>query len=343
MQTFKQYISEGRSTGEDMEEAIVGVWNGTYDTEYMRQGAEKVVEFLKMKGVTGKAEVLGASQLQVSSKWSEYWKPDKVPAATKTPKTDIKIGRYKISLKSGPSAQLMSGGRNESRATFYTAVDKVGVVEDKFVKPLEDMVNNLAPSSVAASNLDQAIKDAKDKAVMTANAAHKLFKTDLQSYFNTNPDFADAFAYEAMSGEVKFGGNEGTADWFLTTSWDGNKVNFVPTSDKDYVSHVARKMNPSVRFKTTSVKKRGVKTGEYRYWSVVGLIVNKLDEGFAPYEGQVLTEGILDKVKGMIRGLVSFVKKLFLKIKRFVKKSYRNLIEFLEFEPEMSVNTNVKF
>ena len=102
---------------------------------------------------------------------------------------------YKISLKSGPSAQLMSGGRNESRATFYTAVDKVGVVEDKFVKPLEDMVNNLAPSSVAASNLDQAIKDAKDKAVMTANAAHKLFKTDLQSYFNTNPDFADAFAY----------------------------------------------------------------------------------------------------------------------------------------------------
>ena len=39
--------------------------------------------------------------------------------STLTPKTDFVIGNDKISLKTG-DAQLMSGGKNEATATFYT-------------------------------------------------------------------------------------------------------------------------------------------------------------------------------------------------------------------------------
>tara|TARA_Y100000593_G_C4276862_1_gene320562 strand:+ start:427 stop:1455 length:1029 start_codon:yes stop_codon:yes gene_type:complete len=342
MKSFKGFLAEGRSRGEDMEEAIVSLWNGVSISNDLSDGAQKVVDYLKTKGVSGQAKVLGASQIDVSPQWKEYWKPDKVPAMTKTPKTDITIGTHKISLKSGPSAQLMSGGKNESRATFYTALEKSGAVHNDIVSGLEDMVNSLAPSSKAATDLGQAIKDATDQAVVKANKAHKVFKTDLESYFNSNTTFADEFAYEAMSGEVKFGGNNGTADWFLTTSWDGKNVHYIPTSDKSYVSKVANKMKPSVRFKTSSVKSMGVKTGEYRYWSVIGLIVDKLDEAYAPYEGVVLTEGIWAKIKGALAGVVTWVKNLFQKIKTYVSKSWKNLIDFLEIEPMVRVSS-VKF
>ena len=47
-------------------------------------------------------------------------------------------------------------------------------------------------------------------------------------------------------------------------------------------------MKLSVRFKSVSEKKnvdgKKIKNGNYRYWSVVGLIVSKMNEEYSQYE-----------------------------------------------------------
>ena len=58
-----------------------------------------------------------------------------------------------------------------------------------------------------------------------------------------------------------------------------------PTTDglnSFIVSKIANQMKVSVRFKSSSQKVGGKKTGKYKYWSAVGLIVDKLEEEMKP-------------------------------------------------------------
>ena len=80
----------------------------------------------------------------------------------------------------------------------------------------------------------------------------------------------------------------------------------------------------------------------YGLYAKTSIIVDKLDEAYAPYEGVVLTEGIWAKIKGALAGVVTWVKNLFQKIKTYVSKSWKNLIDFLEIEPMVRVSS-VKF
>ena len=68
-----------------------------------------------------------------------------------TSKTDIHLGKYDISLKSG-SAALMSGGAKESRATFKAALEHAktsfqGDLAD-IAKEIEDGFNKMIPSTL---------------------------------------------------------------------------------------------------------------------------------------------------------------------------------------------------
>ena len=118
----QQSLTEARSRGEEMEEFIIAAINKEPQPVSkfgIEDGAgESDCKSNSAKQGKGKGMVLGADQLEVTELWSQYWLPGKVPASTKTPKTDFKIGDYKMSLKTGGAAQLMSGGRNESVATF---------------------------------------------------------------------------------------------------------------------------------------------------------------------------------------------------------------------------------
>ena len=67
---------------------------------------------------------------------------------------------------------------------------------------------------------------------MQANAAHKELMGELKAIFAKNKQFANAFAYEAMSGDVKFGRKSlGSCSHFLTTSFDGKKAALKKVSD----------------------------------------------------------------------------------------------------------------
>ena len=353
MQTFRQFesnITEGRSRGEAMEDVIVSAVNGKpQGNSKFNLDAEagvKVAKFLKQKGITGKGQVLGADTIDVTSEWSKYF-DGKVPAATKTPKTDFIVGNAKISLKSGEAAQLMSGAKSETTATFYAALEKSKDEMDKKVTDkLTGMFEGLAPSSVTSGKLADVIKNQTDEVVNKANAAHKELMSELKSVFESNTKFRDEFAYEAMSGEVKFGGNNGTCTHFLVTEFDGTNSKLHSVSDSKYVSKIAKQMKVSVRFKTTSVKKKvggkTVKTGEYRYWSAVGLIIDKMNEDIDDmmHSGELLTEG---KIIDFFKGVWNRIKNFFIKAVQYAKKSVKNLFDFLEVKPIVNVNTRVKF
>lgn len=356
MKTFKQFrqsinehhiLYEGRSRGEAMEEVIVAAVNGSPQGDDTfgidAEAGVKVAQFLKKTGISGKAKVLGADTIEVSNEWSRFW-DGSVPASTKTPKTDFMVGNAKISLKSGDAAQLMSGGKNESLATFYTALSKTSNIENHIADKLTDMFENLAPASVAPGDLRSVIAQKKDEIVTKADQAHKSLMTELKTIFNNNTDFRNAFAYEAMSGETKFGGNDGTCTHFLVTTFDGEQSSIHSVSDKSYVSKIANQMKVSVRFKTTSVKRkiggRTQKTGEYRYWSVIGLIVDKMQEDLEHNADNLLTEA---SIMDFFRRVWQRIKAALLKAVNYVRKSPMNVFKFLEVEPEISFNNNVRF
>lgn len=348
MKTFNQYITEGRSRGEAMEEVIIAAVNGKApegDTFGISpEAGVAVAKFLLSNGVKGKGEVLGADQMEVTKEWSKFWDGN-VPSSTKTPKTDFIVGKTKISLKTGGAAQLMSGGKNESVATFYAALEKTkGNMQKDIVTKLTNMFEGLAPSSVAAKDLRSVIKSQKDEVVNKANAAHKELMSELSGIFANNTEFRDAFAYEAMSGEVKFGGNLGTCSHFLVTDFDGKNNALHSVSDSAYVSKIAKQMKVSVRFKTTSVKTtsggKTTKTGEYRYWSVVGLILDKMHEEVENMDMTTLTEA---SVMDFFKGVWARLKDAFQKAITYVKQSAKNLLDFLEVTPDVSFNNKVRF
>lgn len=351
MDTFSEHynleITEGgRSRGEDMEHVIVNAVNGKPEGigDIPAEAGVLVANFLKKNGVRGKAQVLGADTIDVSETWKNYF-GGKVPGATRTPKTDFVVGKTKISLKTGNAAQLMSGAKSEALATFYTALDKGGdKIHKEVIDKLKTMFEGMAPASVTAKDLRTAIKDQSDEMVNRANEAHKLMQDELAKIFNSNQDFRNAFAHEAMSGEVKFGGNIGACSHFLVSDFDGKKNKLKLVDDKTYVAKVANQMKVSVRFKTGSVKKKvdgkTVKTGEYRYSSVVGLNVSKMHE-----EIELLTQDAYlteNMVTDWVKRQWNRLKETFMKALAYIKKSLKNALDFLEVEPIVRVKTTVR-
>lgn len=343
---------EAKNRGEELEEFIVAAYNNEPEPKArfgVPSGAG--VRLKKELGgkLTGKADRTGGGSVGVTDLWSQYWAPQSVPASTKTPKTDIVIGGKRISLKAGPDAQLMSGGVNESTATFYAAVDQMG--KDKLTGiygKIEDAILNLAPARVAGGKLADVIKTGEDKLVTKADKAHKVLMKDMNSLFKSDPEFGYEFCYEAMTGDVKFGnaaGGKGGTPWaaashMLVCEFDGSKPSIHAAGDRSYVNKIVNNTKVSVRFKTSSEKRGGEKTGQYKYWSVIGLITSKLTEEFEYEnslltEGEVLTENIITKV---FKKVLDFAKGLWNKVLDFVKKSTKNLMEFLGFIPEVSFN-----
>ena len=165
MKSFKQLIKEAVTEGAVFEEVIVAAWNGTPEpkTNSIAPGAGKnIVKYLKAQNITGEsASKLATKGVEVTSDWSKFWLPESVPPTTKTPKTDILIGKNRISLKMGP-AQLMSGGPNESKATFYAALksmEKSGQdVDSELFKDIWSKISTLTKGAISKGKVEGELK-----------------------------------------------------------------------------------------------------------------------------------------------------------------------------------------
>jgi transposase len=112
----------------------------------------------------------------------------------------------------------MSGGRSESVATFYTALDKSKSVRSELLEKLEQNIENLASAHVAKGKVKSELEKGEDKILKEADKSHKELQKLIKQYFEKDPNFRREFAYEAMTGETKFGGNIGTCTHFLVVS-----------------------------------------------------------------------------------------------------------------------------
>ena len=205
MGSFKNYLNEDATEGAVFEEVIVAAWNGKPGpkTESIAPDAgKKIVKYLKTQNISGKsASKLATKEVEVTSEWSKFWLPKSVPGSTKTPKTDILIGDNRISVKMGP-AQLMSGGPNESTATFYAALNsmyKSGIdVNTDLFQEIWAKLNTLTKSGIAKDKVDSELKKGKDKFLAQANKVNNDVKVLMKQAFE-NEDFRLAFIREATT------------------------------------------------------------------------------------------------------------------------------------------------
>ena len=298
----------------------------------------------------------------------------------KTPKTDIKLGNHKVSLKTG-SAQLMSGGPDESISTYYVAMRKARDLNDeskRLAEEIEQGIQKLLPSTVGQymggvdiqklggtvykntkaqtgklGDIAPGTFD-KDKILKDADDHNLRMKEKFRQLFSKSTDFKKHFTFEAMTGKVKFADGDGTADHFLVCDYKGSaSYHEVTSADDPYVMKILSQVNPDVKFKSTAVKKtidgvKDQKTGHYRFWSVVSLgykavtdvqeEVNKLKSS-----GQVLTEGLLDRIKRALTKVTAFIRNLFVKMVAFLKDSVVNIQNFLGLEPQISFNNTIRW
>ena len=256
----------------------------------------------------------------------------------------------------------MSGESKEASATFFTAVEMSGMKNNKMVMELGKHMKNLLPATdmrkfgVKGSKRDliKAGKFIEIEILKRADDAHHAFKNDLRKVFDTNPAFAEAFTFEAMTGKEKFANSNGTAEYFLVTDWEGNAQLHNAFTDSGYVKKIAKQVDPDVRFKSNQSVETALKsksnpkggTGYYKFYSAVGLGLKMIMEE-EERNVDLLNEGILDSIKNFIKRVVQRVKiwfkTLIQKMKKFIGDSWQNLLEYMDLEPQVAFNNNIKW
>ena len=268
------------------------------------------------------------------------------------------MGRKRISLKTGP-ARLMSGTGSEATATFYTAAEQSGVTGDVWFENLSKHMNNLLPATNMAqfdikgskTDLIKAGKFASVEILRKADEAHHAFKNDLRRAFSTNKAFAEAFTFEAMTGDVKFGHtSDGTAEYFLITNYDGNAQLHNAFTDKGYISKIAKQVKPDVGFKSIQSVRTQLKsptnpkgkTGYYTFFSAVGLTMTKITED-AVKEGLLLNESIGDFFIRVLNRVRNWWQNFWIKVRRAIGGRLEDLLAFMTLEPKVRFRNNINW
>ena len=288
--------------------------------------AEKIAKHFRNAG--DKAEQYGRAK----SKLTPFWKS--FGASDTTPKTDILIGDKRLSLKIG-LAQLMSGGRAESMATFHAALKSTPeLTDDPQFQKVNEIFESFVKNTLAPGKLRPIIKSGENEIVNSAELAHKDCMRELGALFETSSAFKIAFAREAMSGYEKYGkSSNSAAEFMVVASHDGTTVSIHSVDDDAYCEKIANSMRLQARFKTSSRKLKGVKTGEYNFWSVVSLIVDAMG-------AEAVTEGVFDVVRGKLKKIGL---KILNSVKSFLTKRVTNVLKFLGAEPDIKVSTRINF
>ncbi len=339
----------------DMEAVIVSAAGGPKFTSKLIPNSDEVGKrIVKTLGLENEGGQFPPNNPPASAQWAKYFAPSKPQGSTLTPKTDFLIGRRRVSLKTG-DAILMSGERKEAMATFYTALDKT-VNINKAVLQLKKHIDNLLPSTDmtkynikgSKTDLEKQGKFAEVEILRRADEAHRAMKEDMRNVFSNNPNFAREFTFEAMTGKVKFGNNVGTADHFLVTDFQGRRptMHKVTSSGDAYVGKIMKFVRPDVTFKSGSKKKtiagKQTKTGYYTFWSAVKVGIKMITEEEIK-NADLLTEGVFDVVKRIFARAISYIKNFFNKIYERIAQSFKDFIEFMDFEPQIRFNNVVRW
>ena len=263
---------------------------------------------------------------------------------------------YKSTEKGGADIQKFGGTVYKNTAKGKSLEKKLANAKSaKYKADIQKQLDDITLSKTVKKKSDKGYGQLdKDQVLREANVLNSKLTKQFTQLFE-NLDFKKEFVFEAMTGKVKFGGNEGTADHFLVVDFDGSgKLNKVTSSQDSYVSKILSQVKPKVRFKTTAVKKviDGVKskTGHYDFRSTVGLLYtaadntkNEINNMMNSGELEYLSEGFFDFVSKAWKKFKSFVSNLIEKVTNFITQSVNNMMEYFDLKPSIIFKNNVKW
>ena len=321
-------IDEAKEKASQVEQAIVDVWNNNtpkYD-DLVQIGANIAESLIKEHGFIpgGGAKRIGGGS-GASDSVTKEWK--KYGGSNKTPKTDLTVNGVRISLKQSGGSQLMSGAKEETRATFHAAISKLHMDGSPVINRIEEFLQGFIKEK-SDQTVTQAREGGKIKPlILTTDMVHKEFQDYLRKYFETDQTFKQAVIHEAMSGLVKFGDKSKSRATHLLKFQAGSGLDneFLRIDDANTVSMLSQKTKVGIRFKSTGKTIHNI-------YSTMRLDINDELQRLVD-EHEYLTEGIIGDIGKKIK---NFFRKVWNKIKVWLAKSMNNVLEFLGFEPVMT-------
>lgn len=326
---LEQYITEGAESASKMELAIVDAWNGNPKPMYpdLMPTASKLVQQMHNQGVKGaRAEHYGKARGDRRPEW---------PSADSTPKTDLSIDNWCISLKQEGQSQLISSQKMETQGVFYAALkspmtrDITDIINGDIDRIIEEMVQIRTNSTVTD------LRAAGDADIKKYDKVNDDLAKKISNLMNTHEGFRKAVVYEAATGEMKFvpngkGSIPAVANWIMVFGKNGDWVTLNSLANASYISKLASKTRIGVRFKSSG------KDGKYSIGSALRLGHNAIKEELDKYEGQALTEGM---VRNVIDMAVRKFRQVWDRILAWVRESVENLFTFLKLEPDLMIGS----
>lgn len=217
-----------------------GFWNDDFN----RDIAEKLAAAFKKSGYHPISQTgSGKGGAGVSSEWGEIFKEYGSGSMNKTPKTDIKGGSKKISLKKAGGSQAMSAKQAEAASTFGAAVSMYGKnypsnvnkILDSFKTAVLDLSESGYRGSIDALQKDikssegdpkkmQKLKPVMDN-LKQARDDGRYITSEMNRLFLSDSKFKDLFVFEAATGSVKFGdSSESRADTMVEIDTNSGKI-----------------------------------------------------------------------------------------------------------------------
>lgn len=318
-----------KSLRQDKDKAIQSAetdWKPLYD-EWLDVGHKIVAN--SFRSPKGTMKHFGSGNAPLNPEWDAYFiKTTGKPAggSTKTPKTDMYIGSEHISLKKYGGSQLMSGGKAETLATLAAAYDNLpDAVKSKALdeswNSLTDQIENefisfKLPEGGQINDFKKAIKAGVDDD-LTNWVKERLIGqqqlTETLSKLLSTKEVNREVVREAMTGNKKFKDSLPKATHILKFDERG-KSNYVKIDDK-YVDYVASQTSFNISFKTSG-------TGGSAWTATKGIF----KEAYEYAEQECINEGLFDKVKGVVKSGVNFLKNMLKKMLSYIWTKVKGLI-----------------
>ena len=321
-------------TGMTQEDAIsngdVDKWDSVFD-ERLPVGSA-IVEKSFGKSPSGVMKHYGRGTGKLTKEWDDYFikmTKKSASAPTKTPKTDMMIGKKHISLKKYGGSQLMSGGQSETLATlgfaYKNASDSIKTKEfdaawNNLSKDIEDKFMRFSlPAGETVTTIDQGSgKRVLKKEIRDAFTKHEIMTDAIRNIMNVF-EIKKEIVKEAMTGNEKFADKSATSTHMMKFDAQGNSE-FTVINDS-----VVTKYTNSTTF-NISFKSSG--TGGRAWTALKGIykenydLEQMIEESMQETDQQLLNEGLFSRGKKFIGQTMRVVTKW---IKIFLQKVWNKI------------------